>query len=41
MKEQLTISTDINKLDIKLITNFIANSYWGKGRTIEQTNWIR
>ncbi|MDC6390636.1 GNAT family N-acetyltransferase [Maribacter sp. PR1] len=33
----ITIDTTKNKLDARLITDFIANSYWGKGRTIEQT----
>lgn len=33
----ITISTDKEKLDIEFIHVFISNSYWGKGRTIEQT----
>jgi hypothetical protein len=32
----LIVSTDKNKLDVKLIHNFLFNSYWGEGRTIEQ-----
>lgn len=33
----LIISTDKEKLDINAIHNFISNeSYWGKGRTIEE-----
>jgi GNAT superfamily N-acetyltransferase len=32
----ITISTDKTKLQIEVIHQFITNSYWGKGRTIEQ-----
>ncbi len=32
---KITISTDHNKLDIPYIHNFLTDSYWGKGRTIE------
>lgn len=33
-RDQFFISTDIQLLDVKLITRFIAEeSYWGKGRT--------
>ena len=31
----LDFSTDKSKLDIELIHNFLTNSYWAKGRTIE------
>ncbi|QCW99818.1 GNAT family N-acetyltransferase [Aggregatimonas sangjinii] len=31
------ISTDKKRLNIDFIHDFIANSYWGKGRTREQT----
>ena len=34
---EITISTDKEILDIELIHDFISNSYWGKGRTKEQT----
>ena len=30
------ISTDKNKLDIEMIHSFLTNSYWAKGRTIEE-----
>lgn len=34
----ITIDTRKNKLDPRFITDFIANSYWDKGRSIiEQT----
>lgn len=29
------INTDKNQLDINFISEFISNSYWAKGRTIE------
>ncbi len=32
----IEISTDKNKLDIKMIHSFLTESYWGKGRTIDQ-----
>jgi len=32
----LYVSTDKNKLDLPLIHSFLKNSYWAKGRTIEQ-----
>ena len=32
----IAISTDKSKLQLKVIHQFITNSYWGKGRTIEQ-----
>ncbi|MBX3241985.1 MAG: GNAT family N-acetyltransferase [Chitinophagaceae bacterium] len=31
----ITIDTDKNRLDIGFITNFISNSYWAKGRTVD------
>ena len=33
----MKISTKKSDLDIKFINAFISNSYWGKGRTIEET----
>lgn len=34
---EIEISTDIEKLDVEAIYDFISNrSYWGKGRTVEQ-----
>jgi len=35
-KENIFVSTDKSKLDIALIHEFLTNSYWGKGRTLEQ-----
>ena len=35
--EKITIDTEKDRLDAQFITDFISNSYWGKGRTIEQT----
>ncbi len=32
----IEISTDKNKLDIEMIHSFLTESYWGKGRTIDQ-----
>lgn len=32
----ISISTDKLKLQVEVIHQFITNSYWGKGRTIEQ-----
>lgn len=32
---EIEISTDKNRLDINFINEFISNSYWAKGRTIE------
>lgn len=32
----ITISTDKSKLDIEMIHSFLTESYWGKGRTIDQ-----
>jgi len=32
---EITISTDRTNLDIPYIHDFLTNSYWGKGRTIE------
>jgi len=34
-KNELVISDDKLKLDIPLIFNFITNSYWAKGRSLE------
>lgn len=31
----ITISTDKSKLDIPFIQNFLKDTYWAKGRTIE------
>jgi N-acetylglutamate synthase-like GNAT family acetyltransferase len=33
--DDLIISDDKTKLDVKLIHNFLTTSYWAKGRTIE------
>ena len=35
--KDITINTDNNKLDVQFIHDFIAQSYWGQGRTPEQT----
>ncbi|WP_353779662.1 GNAT family N-acetyltransferase [Winogradskyella sp. 3972H.M.0a.05] len=35
--DNLTICTDVHKLDVDLIHQFISNSYWGKNRSLEQT----
>jgi len=32
----LLVSTDKSKLNVELIHDFLFNSYWGEGRTIEQ-----
>jgi GNAT superfamily N-acetyltransferase len=32
----ITITTDKNQLDINLIHAFISNTYWAKGRSLEQ-----
>ena len=32
----ITISTDKSKLQVAMIHQFLTNSYWAKGRTIEQ-----
>lgn len=32
----ITISTDKSKLQIEVIYQFLANTYWAKGRTLEQ-----
>lgn len=34
--ENILISTDKEKLNIEFIHQFLTNSYWGKGRTLEQ-----
>lgn len=34
-KEEYRVTTDVSKLDIDLIHNWITNSYWAKGRTKE------
>ncbi len=31
----ITVSTDKNKLDVPFIQQFLTNTYWAKGRTIE------
>ncbi|UCH66241.1 MAG: GNAT family N-acetyltransferase [Ignavibacterium sp.] len=35
-EEDIAISTDKNKLDVKLIHEFLTKSYWAEGRTFEQ-----
>ena len=37
MMNEIVISTDNSILNIKFINDFIMNSYWGKGRKIEET----
>ncbi len=32
----ITISSDPSKLQVEVIHQFITNSYWGKGRTLQQ-----
>jgi GNAT superfamily N-acetyltransferase len=32
----IIVSTDKNKLDLAVIHGFLTNSYWAKGRTMEQ-----
>lgn len=34
--DYITISTDIEKLDISYINQFLSQTYWAKGRTIGQ-----
>ena len=34
--DDFIISDDKSKLDIKLIHNFLTNSYWAKGRTLNE-----
>lgn len=34
-RENITVSTDKTLLDVPLIHEFLAGTYWGKGRTIE------
>tara|TARA_R110000744_G_scaffold56155_2_gene118467 strand:- start:498 stop:920 length:423 start_codon:yes stop_codon:yes gene_type:complete len=36
MEQNYFISTDKNLLDSKAIQQFIANSYWGNGRSLEE-----
>jgi GNAT superfamily N-acetyltransferase len=33
---EITISTDKNKLNVTMIHDFLTNSYWAEGRTLEQ-----
>lgn len=35
-RDNYLISTDIQKLDLAIIHNFLTNSYWSKGITIEK-----
>ena len=35
MNSEIKISTDKNELDIEFINSFISNSYWAKGRTLD------
>jgi len=35
-QNEITISTDKNKLNVKLIHEFLTNSYWAEGRALEQ-----
>ncbi len=34
--EEIIISTDKEKLDVGFIHQFISNTYWAKGRTVEE-----
>lgn len=34
--EQLSITTDKDQLDLSFIHQFLTNSYWAKGRTLEE-----
>lgn len=36
MIPKIEISTEKNRLDLSLITGFISNSYWAKGRTKDE-----
>ena len=36
MKPQISISTDKKQLNIKFIHAFLTESYWAKGRTVEE-----
>lgn len=36
MMEKINISDDKNKIDINLVHQFLTQSYWAKGRTIEE-----
>ncbi len=35
MEQNYFISTDKSLLDVQAIQNFISNTYWGKGRSVE------
>lgn len=35
-KKNIIVSTDKNRLDVKLIHDFLTQSYWAKGRTLEK-----
>jgi len=35
-QNEITISTDKNRLNVKLIHEFLTNSYWAEGRTLDQ-----
>ncbi len=35
--DHIKVSSEKNKLNVKLIHDFISNSYWGKERNLEQT----
>ena len=35
--DKITVSAEKERLDIKFINDFISDSYWGKGRCIEET----
>jgi N-acetylglutamate synthase-like GNAT family acetyltransferase len=36
LNTQITVSTDSNKLNIEFIHAFITQTYWAKGRTLEE-----
>jgi len=35
--DRITVSTDKERLNVKFINDFISNSYWGKGISMEET----
>jgi len=35
----IEISTDKSRLDLEVIHSFLSNSYWGKGRSLEEVKW--
>ena len=35
--DRIIVSTNKERLNVKFINDFISNSYWGKGRSMEET----